>query len=590
MGAFFLYRSDSAVLAKGAQQVFLRKGFAAPKQFTIGGWVLLTYRKMLVEDDNFLATPDGFAIFACGTVVYRSLGYHDTLEQLLDDFRTGKLERNQLLGNFVLLFWDGRCLFLLTDAVNAQRVFVHESGCCLSSSFLAILASSLHRLGLNRLAALERMSTGHIVSPDTLVNEIRQYNHDLALWLQDRTGIRVIENKPPVLLRTFHSVGFNESINCQLAVLRDYFLNINTLDREYHAELGLSSGFDSRLLLALSQYLSEKVPLHTHCTSEVHDFEVQVARKLAAVAGNPLTIVPTRRMDHQDETRMKEIVYDNLYFFDARPSNYMGAFSETYTAAYRKQVLGQNRLSLNGLGGELFRNVSSLSPGRFAWSEFMDFNVYYPCAHEVFAGDDRFRDMQEAMNKKLSERLCLDLSGQVDFWTARAYYARVHLPECECNVNNAYNQVAFLLTPFCELQITDEALKATPYIGTDGVYQAAMIEHLSPALASVMSHYGYPFSKVSRKALLAGRLKNVLPLRLRHLRASLLVKNDRRNTDFSMYRTAVQRSRTLQEIESALADVFPGADWSLAMRDYGQRWASIMVGSFLLEFQHQLRW
>ena len=43
----------------------------------------------------------------------------------------------------------------------------------------------------------------------------------------------------------------------------------------------------------------------------------------------------------------------------------MGHCSETYTAQYRRRVLGDNRLSLHGLGGELFRNVYGTPPGRF---------------------------------------------------------------------------------------------------------------------------------------------------------------------------------------------------------------------------------
>jgi hypothetical protein len=95
--------------------------------------------------------------------------------------------------------------------------------------------------------------------------------------------------------------------------------------------------------------------------------------------------------------------------------------------------------------------------------------------------------------------------------TQRRYYGRVRMPDNASNVSNAYNQVAFLLTPFIELNAVQEALKASRYIGAGGAYEAAMIRELAPAIAAVHSQYGYSFSHIPLKYACRDRLVSCLP-------------------------------------------------------------------------------
>ncbi|MCX6917269.1 MAG: hypothetical protein NT167_30235 [Verrucomicrobia bacterium] len=589
MGAFYLYRASSGAFTEKAQVVFSRKGFLVPEAFVLGEWRLLLFRKILLEQDNYVSGPDGSSVFCCGTVIYRGLGYRDSLARLLADFRNGTLDRGELLGNFVILFWDGQALSLLADAINAQRVFVNASADCLSSSFLAMVASSPTSLRLNHLAALEKLATGYIVSPDTLVDGILQLNHDMCPWLQEKSGIKVINNRPPEFPGGIHKQGFNESINCQLTVLESYIHSVDALAREFHAELGLSSGFDSRLLLGLSQFLSTRIPLHSHHTLNVHELELAIARQLAAVGGNEMTVVATARIEEQDEEHLRAVINDCLYFFDARCIHDMGSCSETYTVGYRKKILQENRLSLNGLGGEIYRNVYATPRGRFCLNHWMDYVDFFPFAREVCGSADAFHEMRRHKNEKMSRRLGRDLSGTVDFHTARGYYGLVRMPDCASNVSNAYNQVAFLLTPFIERVTLEEALKATPYIGADGQYEAAMIRQLSPRLASVPSQYGFPFSAIPVRHILVSELMSVIPLSVRRARARWISGHPGRNPDCAKYQQLRGRSRFIQEIEEALRDTFPHANWDMATREHTQKCTSISVGSFLLEFRHNLK-
>ena len=141
MGAFLLYRSDASINMNDAKSVFLLKGFGVPKHVDLGHWHLLHYKKISLDVENFIIKGD-CALFSCGTVVYRGLGYRDSLKLLLKDFQRNAVDQEDLIGHFCLLFWNGSHFVVLTDRMNTLHVFVNQERTCFSSSFLAMLSAS----------------------------------------------------------------------------------------------------------------------------------------------------------------------------------------------------------------------------------------------------------------------------------------------------------------------------------------------------------------------------------------------------------------------------------------------------------------
>lgn len=589
MGAFFLFRSDSPIDLQGAKKVFADKGFSPPDEFRFRDRTLWLYRKMLPGSDNYFSGENGASVFCCGTIAYRGLGYRESLVRLLADFRAGALDKDRLQGNFCVLFWDGQSLALLADAQNAQHVFIDEAGDALSSSFLALLAASPSRRRIHRAAALEKLATGCIVGPDTLVEGIQQMDAALLESLPEKTGIQTLRHDLFRAECNFHREGFADSVRRQVDALRIYFEDIQALHEEQSGELGLSSGYDSRLLLGLSRSFRTPIPLHTHCSGTAHDDEIRIVEKLARSNAHPLVKIPTRQMEELDDARLGEVLRDNLYFFDGRCCNDMGSYSETYTADYRKKVLGANRLSYSGLGGEIYRNGYRTPGGRFSWPDWVDGMVFYPFAQEVAGGAKALAQLRRSIDRKVSLRLGIERPRRADLFLTRAYYAAIRMPDCASNVANAYGQVAFVLTPFMERPIVAEALRGNPYIGCGGAYEAAMIDRVSPEVAAVESHYGFPFSSVSTRHLFRDRMRGWVPLRWRHRRARWLSQNEDNNPQWRRYRDRLATSPALQDIHAMLQEVFPDADWSIALRHFAQRWTAISIGSLLCEFQSKLK-
>lgn len=590
MGAFFLQRLESPPNSQEAREIFRRKGFGEPKTFELGHWRLYLYRKIVLDVENFVTRENCF-LCCIGTVVYRGKGYRDSLVTLLRDFQAGQVCQEELIGHFCVLFWDGERLTALTDHLNTLHVFVNEERTCFSSSFLALLASSPNPLSLNRLGVCEKLATGYIVSPDTLVEGIWQINDKLAQsFYNDRDKIRFLPHlkRPDIRL---HSEGKKESLGRQIEVLGSHFASIDRLHCEFSGELGLSDGFDSRLVLACGKFFSKSLALHTHATRGVHDGSRRIVEEIARNAGLELSCVATRRLEELDPERLGELLDDGLYYFDARCSHNMGAMSETYTGDYKRRVLGEHRLSLNGIGGEIFRNYyETRRHGRRALRSWMEHHVYYTFAQEALGNAEIFKEMDINKQRKIADRLCMTYSSTFDFLWSRRYYSEVRMPDCDANNCDAQNQMAFYHMPFVQPKIIWEGIDATPYIGLAGTYQGALIRELAPKIARLPSHYGYQLDgEMPKKERMISHLRELIPdgVLVGRMKRRLKAKSE----------GVIQEVKGLTASEPLLAEGLEAlrasgilSDPEIALRHYAQRPTVLYIGRFLAAFADKLRW
>jgi len=589
MGAFFLFNSDEPVDRDGVRAVFQRKGFTAPEEFSLGRMTLWLYRKQLVDEPNHLVADAGTAVFATGTVVYKGKPYAETLRTLLEDFRAGCLDQEELIGSFCLIFFADNRLSILTDRFNVHHVYLTEDGRRLSSSFLAVLASHRGPLPLNRLALYEKMSTGCVVGPDTLVSGVLQLTDGVRVRAGE-DGYCFIPHAPRPGAVEFCTAGREACVEHQVSVLRRYFERIGPLAQRYAPELGLSSGYDSRLVLCLGKLLPVPLAAHTHWTLGVHEREKAIVELLSGVYGNPLRVVPSRRLEQHVEEDLAAILDDNVYYFDGRCGHDMGAYSETYTRKYRIEVLGDNRLSLSGLGGEIYRNYCFSSRKRVRFRDWMKHHVGFQVADRIISSRDVKEETWRHVLRKTSEILDADLSGTVDRFTTRRYFAEVRTPQSNGVNHGAHNQLTFYLTPFAEPSVVREAYRATPWIGLSGRFEAAMIARLDKRVADMPSHYGFPLTREPASHALYALLKGYVPDWLWLLRRRLVRNTTRRGVEeLRGYREFVRRSRRMQEIDAAWRDYAPEIDLSWCVRDPFCKWNVVSVGSLLREFQSRIR-
>lgn len=593
MGGFFLYRKDETDIDLDAvRTVFGKKGFAAPRVFDLRKMTLWLYQKQLVSDPNYVSHEDGAALYATGTVVYTGLSYRDSLRRLLEDYRQKQLDLTALLGNFCLLFSVNDRIEILTDRLNMHHIFVDDELSRLSTSFLAMLASFSDPVSLNRLAFYEKISTGYIVGPDTLISRVQKITPRFQDILQTRRFSFIPHPRGDETREvSLCSDGFESCVEHQLEVLLRCFGQTVALADEYGADLGLSAGYDSRLALLLLRYLGVPLSVHTHHTEGVHETEHHLAQEVAEACDTELRVVRTRRMEEQDEGNLARLLSDGLYYYDGRNADNSGAFSPTYTREYKRATLGEQRLRFNGEGGELYRNYYYTSREEFDFSSWMRHHVYYLFAEAVIPKADLRHDVHCHIIRKLSERLGVDLARSVDQLTMRRYHGEIRLPDCEGTLANADNQLAFFMMPFAEPSVTTAAYEATPYIGIDGRFQAALMTRLDATVAAVDSHYGFPFTRQPWHHQVYAALRGYLPDWFWNIRRRFRVRH--RNLGQSSYDTYVdlrQRSRTIQQLEDVLYKCFPELDWQMAMRSRPQQATVLFLASLIREFEDQIRW
>ena len=304
MGAFFLFSDSEATDLEPALGVFHKKGFAAPEVFRLGWGTLWLFRKQLISEPNYVVCDDGSAVYSTGTPVYRGLSYRDTLRELLDDFRKGRLDMSSLVGNYCLIFdLEGRTSVLI-DRLCVHHVFMDDARTRFSTSFLALLASFKHPQPLNPLSFYEKVCTGYNVGPETTVSSILQLTPQLEAAIT-APNLRFITHPADTEPVSTLADGFHPCVERQLSALRRHLAQMKNLVSQYQANIGLSGGYDSRLLFLLCRDAGFPVSLHSHLTVGTHENELKVAETIAKMRGTRLRVVRTRRVENLEESEVE---------------------------------------------------------------------------------------------------------------------------------------------------------------------------------------------------------------------------------------------------------------------------------------------
>ncbi|MGI5892887.1 MAG: hypothetical protein ACOX7H_09215, partial [Bacillota bacterium] len=378
-----------------------------------------------------------------------------------------------------------------------------------------------------------------------------------------------------------HNQGKSKSIEAQIENLTSYFQSINKAFHTYQGDLGLSSGFDCRLILALAKNeLTTPLHIHSHNTVGVHDAEIFYAKQLVKIMGVDLELIPTQSLEKSEDENIENILNQNLYFFDGRSGRHLGAYSETYTPGYRLKSMGNADYSLNGLGGELFRDSYFMGNRLMKWEEWANRFLFYPLSSEAIGTEKQLKELSYVLKQKIEKHLETDFS-KADLYKTHAYYGLLKMPQANGTVAQAYGKVSHFLFPFIEYRIIEEALKGVPYLGIGGTYQAELITKLSQELASTGSHYGIRFDNPSLKYLIWSKIKTMGTAQIRNnlVRKKLLKRFHRDNHQLLTRR--IYEVPALSYAKEALISYSPHTSFDTLLLDNTQRRYVIYLGHML---------
>ena len=508
MAVFVLDKSEDNIFFN--EKYYKENHIVKSTIFRLKEWTLHLAFHNIQEELKNVYTKNNIGGLLIGTVLYCGYDSNTVLKSITEDFLNNTLNLDNLKGNYVLIFWRGNDIFILNDKLGVQPIFYDKNSNRYSSSFLLLLKNSKSKFKINQDAFLEKLATGFISGSDTLVIGISKILPSSVYLHNKNISIKWIKHSYQQLDEIeFHSSGKKESIKTQMQVLGDYFNSINNSFSNEIGDLGLSSGFDCRLILGLGEkHLNDKLHLHSHNTNGVHDIEIKYATKLASLYNSNLNLIPTERLESLNNQSLEKILTENLNFFDGNSARHLGAFSQTYTYLYKKATMGNATYSLNGLGGEIYRDSYFTGNKKMTWNDWVNRYVFLPFSKEAVGSSETLKTTADYIRSKLESQLEVDYD-KMDIFSTHAYYGLIKMPQCNGSVASAYGKVSPFLFPFIEYEIILEALKAIPYLGIGGQYQAQLIRNISPKLARVGSHYGFSFDKLSVKYLLWSKLKTL---------------------------------------------------------------------------------
>lgn len=310
----------------------------------------------------------------------------------------------------------------------------------------------------------------------------------------------------------FRTIG--SCVGYQLDKLQARFAEIREAAGEAGVSIGLSGGFDSRLLFLLA--VASGIPISPFSFhSRYHSAEIQIAKQIASHAGLKLRIIKVKHWTELKNSELDENINDSINLYNGRTNETMGTFSDVHTAKIMRECRGDAAINLNGLGGELYRNRERLPPYPFGFHDWFWQYVAKPDMLRAFNGKRTRKRFEDRMAVKYGKLLGRSRFNWIDRWTARQWYRDVWLRWFAGARFVAENKVGKSEMPFADTEVSEAALAATPFIGAHGEFEAAMIKRLDSKIAALPSTYGHNFARIPYHRKLRDQFVSLVPLILR---------------------------------------------------------------------------
>lgn len=463
----------------------------------------------IMEEGYFLENSDSW-IYAVGTFFYKNFSFKESLNQFLEDFGKNKIDDSKMFGHYALLIFYNQKLHIIHDPLGAIRIFTNIEKTKISTSFLGLWFSSISPLKIHKEASYERLTSGYITAPDTLVETIRDSTYEDF----ENSDISKLKMKSPQYKKGKKDVSF------QVESARNYFNRLFQLAEEGSISLGLSGGFDSRMLLGLLSSYPNKY-LFTHHTIGVHGKERKIAETLSKLVSSELHIKETPEPSRLSLKEAEKLLLDLIYYYDGRTANNSGAFSETGTYEYNFFHLNGKVLGINGKGGEVFRNYYNIPKKKYSFHKWYASLILYPSHKKVFSKEQRDK-LLNRIEHKIKKRI--SVNSRWSRWNIQRYYSEIRQADCEASIVSAQNKITRYIAPYLDAKLLADAYQSYSYSGDNSDFQVELIKSLNPELVNIQSNYGYCFSHIPLKFRIKDFLVKNIPLSIKSKRLENIIK------------------------------------------------------------------
>lgn len=582
MGGFFLCDKKANINLNIARSHFEKIGFSCPETFSFSEFELLIYQKISVKIQNwFIDDADNF-IGVVGSLTYKGFSYSKSIEMLLQDYIYANVAWKEIIGSYCAIVVINKKVHIINDPFSNYHVFGDYEGYCLSSSFLALIQAMNKKVTINHMACLENLTTGYIIGPDTLANEIYVLNTISQKKLKSKLFEFV---HVPIDRKIVNYTGKSACLNNQINALENHIGKTSAIAEMYGADCGISGGYDSRLLFGLlKKTLPFSPSLHTHSVKGHHDksSDKAIGQLIGATYNIPVKYIESLSAKDMSEAEILGNLSESILYYDGRCNEVMGNYQTTCTSSYRIKILGDIGAGYNGLAGELYRNFCHISRNKMKFENWAQFNLFYPGFLRTFFNLPIYWELIEYIKKKIQDLLEPDLFDNISSFSIRRFLGEIKIPYNYGVRINAENQLAFFFTPFCDWQIVMNSYNAIPHIGKTGKFEADMIESTDKNLGGIDSSYGFPLNNEPFRYKMEKAIRAHSPIfiaKLKNNRKAILYQRY-----LAYYKNMTDKSSVLYDDLLTVTRLFPYVNWKRLMYNSNQFDCSVFLGHVLNEY------
>jgi hypothetical protein len=478
-----------------------------------GRYQLIYCDKGFLNESHFFEDENGFVCFSGSPVFRNSATVDSTVSEIYAALRNDEFDPDQVRGSYAFVYMNDGKLYLGHDGIKVANIYCDSNVDVISNSFVVCFLCVEGDITVNKNAASELCAFGHLTGNDTIFHEISKIHHDTERMNLDFHWIT-----KPVKDRDVHSqITGSEEVDRQLKVLDNFFSEVSPFLNHYGANLGTSDGHDSRLLAG---FFNKKISHSNFYTfwRKKETREIRISKAVAQASGKPLSMLEGKDIYDMSEGEAKANFEDAFHLFDGQPRLHCYFFEDFNTVSFIKKLSEKNLVSVNGMGGEEYRNNQHLLFNRIERNKFFDREIIDQVIPGMLTNAQR-KNSISYLRKKFDNELKLN-----GLENGSAYYNRKQLHfffnefqnnAYRLNRTNGENQFVMQMPPYLDPQVVLHAYQSLPHQGVSYWFQQEMLRRNDPQLAKVGTVSGYTYAQGEPfKDRMKYVLKSMLPAKI----------------------------------------------------------------------------
>lgn len=494
MGNFALISKSISATEKRIADYYRSYLGKEPRVADAGNFLLLYCNKGFLNESHFYSDKNGFICFS-GTPIYSGLPtITETAKTIYQNLCDGKLDPQKIRGNYCFVFFSKKHgLRIGHDGINVASLFTNQNYSVISNSFITTALATNEQLEYNTNALMELCLLGQISGNETIFSSITKIYHNTS-----KNDLPFTWATSPVIKREIEPLPTAEKeVNRQLSVLKDFFNDVTPFFNHYGTNLGLSDGHDSRLLAGFFKRQINNLSLYTFWRKK-ETKEIQISRELAKQLEKPLRMIEGKDIADKMENEVEENFREAFFLLDGQPRLHNYFFDDFNTVSFLRKLSTENSISVNGVGGEAYRNNRHFQFGKVMPGTFFKKYIIEETIPGILKGDKLVRLIDYLQRKFDGELGSVNLKADNGFYYRKQvhfYFNEYQNNAYRLNRSNGENKYIMQVAPFLDPQIVIAAYNSIPFHGISYWFQQEMLRKNDPELAGITSGYGYNFNR-----------------------------------------------------------------------------------------------